>query len=59
MGDPMTKRLRRIRLATAQAALQSGRNVKQAAELAGFTSDTQFRRSWSHFGLGGTPSKTS
>ncbi len=48
--------LRRIRLATAQAALQSGRNVTQAAELAGFGSDTQLRRAWRHFGLGGTPS---
>ena len=48
--------LRRIRLATAQAALQSGSNVTQAAELAGFTSDTQLRRAWHQFGLDGTPS---
>ena len=48
--------LRRIRLAAAQAALQSGRNVTQAAELAGFTSDTQLRRAWHQFGLDGTPS---
>src|SRR5665647_478032 len=33
--------LRRIRLAMAQAALQSGSNVTQAAALAGFSSDTQ------------------
>jgi transcriptional regulator GlxA family with amidase domain len=51
--------LRRIRLASAQAALQSGRNVTQAAELAGFTSDTQLRRAWHQFGLDGTPSAVS
>ena len=51
--------LRRIRLAAAQAALQSGRNVSQAAELAGFTSDTQLRRAWHQFGLEGTPSACS
>lgn len=48
--------LRRIRLAVAQAALESGRNVTQAAELAGFSSDTQLRRAWRQFGLGGRPS---
>jgi transcriptional regulator GlxA family with amidase domain len=48
--------LRRIRLAVAQAALASGRNVTQAAETAGFTSDTQLRRAWHQFGLDGTPS---
>lgn len=48
--------LRRLRLSVAQAALASGRNVTQAAELAGFSSDTQLRRAWRHFGLGGTPS---
>ena len=48
--------LRRIRLAVAQAALQSGRNVTQAAEVAGFASDTQLRRAWHQFGLAGTPS---
>jgi transcriptional regulator GlxA family with amidase domain len=48
--------LRRIRLAAAQAALQSGRSVTQAAELAGFTSDTQLRRAWRQYGLDGTPS---
>jgi transcriptional regulator GlxA family with amidase domain len=48
--------LRRIRLAVAQAALASGRNVTQAAELAGFSSDTQLRRTWHQFGLDGTPS---
>ncbi|CAN7568672.1 GlxA family transcriptional regulator [Acidovorax sp. LjRoot117] len=49
--------LRRIRLATAEAALQSGRNVTQAAQMAGFSSDTQLRRAWHQFGRGGTPSQ--
>lgn len=48
--------LRRIRLAVAQAALQSGRNVTQAAEMAGFSSDTQLRRAWHQFDMAGTPS---
>lgn len=48
--------LRRIRLAIAQAALQSGRNVGQAAEIAGFSSDTQLRRTWRQFGMAGRPS---
>lgn len=48
--------LRRIRLAVAQTALQSGRNVTQAAQAAGFHSDTQLRRAWQHFALDGTPS---
>jgi len=47
--------LRQLRLSVAQAALASGRNVTQAAELAGFRSDTQLRRAWQHFGLPGTP----
>jgi transcriptional regulator GlxA family with amidase domain len=48
--------LRRLRLATAQAALQAGHNVTQAADMAGFSSDTQLRRAWHDFGLAGTPS---
>ena len=48
--------LRRIRLAVAQAALHSGRNVTQAAEIAGFSSDTQLRRTWHQFALPGSPS---
>ena len=48
--------LRRIRLAMAQAALLSGRNVTQAADMAGFSSDTQLRRAWQQFALSGTPS---
>ena len=48
--------LRRIRLAVAQAALASGRGVGQAAEAAGFSSDTQLRRTWRQFGMAGRPS---
>lgn len=48
--------LRRIRLAVAQSALQAGHNVTQAAEAAGFSSDTQLRRAWHQFGMGGRPS---
>ena len=48
--------LRRIRLEVAQAALASGRNVTQAAALAGFSSDTQLRRAWHQFGMPVTPS---
>ena len=49
--------LRRIRLAVAQTALQSGHNVNLAAALAGFSSDTQLRRAWHQLGLPGTPSQ--
>ncbi|HUR89008.1 MAG TPA: helix-turn-helix domain-containing protein [Ramlibacter sp.] len=49
--------VRRIRLALAQAALASGQGVTQAAELAGFSSDTQLRRAWHRLGLAGTPSR--
>jgi transcriptional regulator GlxA family with amidase domain len=48
--------LRRLRLATAQLALQSGANVTRAAEVSGFGSDTQLRRAWHQFGLAGSPS---
>ena len=48
--------LRRLRLATAQLALQSGVNVTRAAEISGFGSDTQLRRAWRQFGLAGSPS---
>ena len=50
--------LRQIRLAVAQHALRSGRNVTQSAEMAGFSSDTQLRRAWRQFGPPGTPSQT-
>ncbi len=48
--------LRRLRLAAAQLALQSGANVTRAAELSGFGSGTQLRRAWRQFGLPGSPS---
>lgn len=48
--------VRQIRLAVAQSALRSGLNVGQAADLAGFSSDTQLRRAWHQAGLMGTPS---
>lgn len=49
--------LRSIRMATARAALKAGHNVTNAAEVAGFTSETQLRRAWQDFGLAGTPSR--
>jgi len=49
--------LRRIRLAAAEAALQSGASVTQAAAVAGFSSDTQLRRAWHRFGCARTPSQ--
>jgi transcriptional regulator GlxA family with amidase domain len=55
-GTAPLEYLRRIRLAVAQAALESGRSVTQSAEMAGFSSDTQLRRAWRQFGLGGRPS---
>lgn len=50
--------LQTIRLAVAEAALQSGHNVTQAAHLAGFSSDTQLRRAWRRQGHLGPPSRT-
>jgi transcriptional regulator GlxA family with amidase domain len=47
--------LQRIRLATAQTALQAGYSVNKAAEIAGFSSDGQLRRSWHALGLHGSP----
>ncbi|MHB1122327.1 MAG: GlxA family transcriptional regulator [Ramlibacter sp.] len=55
-GTSPLQYLRRIRLAVAQAALQSGCGVTRAAELAGFSSDTQLRRAWGQFQMGGRPS---
>lgn len=49
--------LQHLRLAVAQMALRSGSNVTQAAEKAGFSSDTQLRRTWQLFELPGSPSK--
>ena len=42
--------LRRIRVTTAEAALKAGVTVGRAAELAGFSSDTQLRRAWRQVG---------
>ena len=48
--------LQSIRLGIAQTALQAGHSVTQAADLAGFASDTQLRRAWRAVGLAGRPS---
>ncbi len=55
-GTAPLQYLRRIRLALAHAALESGRGVTEAAQLAGFSSDTQLRRTWHQFGMTGRPS---
>lgn len=47
--------LRRIRLDVAEMALRAGHNVTQAAHMAGFSSDTQLRRTWHQMGKPGTP----
>lgn len=51
--------LQQIRLAVAQAALRSGRNVTQAAQMAGFSSDAQLRRAWHRHGHEGAPARAS
>lgn len=48
--------LRGLRLACAEAALQSGGNVTQAAARAGFSSDAQLRRAWRQSGKSQPPS---
>lgn len=48
--------LRSIRLELAQQALAVGQSVGQAAQAAGFSSDTQLRRAWRAAGKPGTPS---
>lgn len=55
--SPLTY-LQQIRVAVAQAALQSGHNVTQAAQVAGFSSDTQLRRAWRRQGHEVPPSRT-
>ena len=55
-GIPPLDYLRRIRLAVAQAALESGWNVTHAASMAGFSSSKQLRRAWHRFEMAGTPS---
>lgn len=47
--------LRGLRLALAEAALTAGHPVARAAELAGFSSDVQLRRSWQASGRSATP----
>jgi transcriptional regulator GlxA family with amidase domain len=49
--------LRGLRLAAAEAALQSGGSVTQAAAHAGFSSDAQLRRTWRQLGNAATPSR--
>ncbi len=49
--------LRGLRLSVATAALESGHSVTQAAQLAGFGSDTQLRRAWRAAGRSGSPSQ--
>jgi len=51
--------LRTLRLASADAALQSGGNVTQAVAQAGFSSDAQLRRTWKQLGKPHTPSRRS
>jgi transcriptional regulator GlxA family with amidase domain len=56
VGQAPLAYLRSIRLALAQQALGAGQSVGQAAETAGFSSDTQLRRAWHAAGKAGTPS---
>lgn len=49
--------VRQLRLAVAETALQAGLNVTQAAAMAGFSSDTQLRRTWRDLGRSGAPSQ--
>ena len=50
--------VRNIRLALCEHALKTGKNVQQAADAAGFHSDTQLRRAWRAAGKSGTPSRS-
>jgi AraC-like DNA-binding protein len=56
VGQAPLAYLRGIRLALAEQALCAGKTVGQAAEMAGFNSDTQLRRAWHAAGKPGTPS---
>jgi transcriptional regulator GlxA family with amidase domain len=49
--------LQNLRLACAEKALSSGLSVTQAAQAAGFNSDTQLRRAWARSGREGSPSQ--
>lgn len=48
--------LRNLRLALAEQVLRAGGNVTQAAADAGFSSDTQLRRTWRQAGHAMPPS---
>jgi transcriptional regulator GlxA family with amidase domain len=54
-GIAPARYLRHLRLGLAEAALRAGHSVGQAAELSGFSSDTQLRRAWNRQGKGGSP----
>jgi transcriptional regulator GlxA family with amidase domain len=56
VGQAPLAYLRSIRLALAEQALAAGHAVGRAAEMAGFSSDTQLRRAWHAAGKAGTPS---
>lgn len=56
VGQAPLAYLRGIRLALAEQALAAGKTVGQAAEMGGFSSDTQLRRAWHAVGKSGTPS---
>jgi transcriptional regulator GlxA family with amidase domain len=56
VGQAPLAYLRSIRLALAEKALAAGQSVGQAAQTAGFSSDTQLRRAWHATGKMGTPS---
>jgi transcriptional regulator GlxA family with amidase domain len=57
VGQAPLAYLRSLRLAVAQQALAAGQSVSQAADTAGFSSDTQLRRAWPHSGQPGSPSQ--
>jgi transcriptional regulator GlxA family with amidase domain len=57
VGQAPLAYLRSIRLALAEQALAAGHAVGRAAEMAGFSSDTQLRRAWHAAGRAGSPSK--
>jgi AraC-like DNA-binding protein len=56
MGQAPLAYLRSIRLALAERALGAGHSVGLAADMAGFSSDTQLRHAWHAAGKTGTPS---
>ncbi len=58
VGQTPLAYLRNIRLALAERALSAGQSVGQAAQTAGFNSDTQLRRAWHATGRQGTPSNS-